>query len=344
MTKDIKKINTESNIKQSNRLVEAKYKLTLNEQRLVVAICSQLDYSKDNIVTVRIKVSDIADFCKITGTDKYTKIRRIIMRLLDRKLLIHKSNGGWYATHWLQSAEYFPDESVIEYKIDERLKPELLNLRKAYLDTPAAPLMEFKSDYSVRLYLILKKMLKVRDFTYNLDFFRETFQLSKSYTRISNLKNRVLLPALEEINKISDISVMYDFIREGKTYTKIRFVIKSKVNIKKSSPKITLKQIVDSDFFGIRSWGISQQTEQKLVSVIGGSDELQEYINFVRNSKNIENKAAYLVKAVLVRILDERKEATIHQQQENAAEIERKRKVAEEREKIQLEALIKTLF
>jgi len=218
-------IDPNKTIKQSNRLIEAKYKLTSQEQKLVIAICSQLDKNAANFDTIRIKVADFANFCNIKSTNKYAEVRRIVMRLLDRKLLIHKADGGWYGTHWLQSAEYIPAESVIEYKIDERLKPELLQLKAAYLDTAAQPLMEFKCDYSARIYFLLKKMLKIKEFEYDLDFIRERFQLSKSYQIFFNLKNKVIEPAITEINEKSDIQVKHGYIKQGRSYTKIHFTV-----------------------------------------------------------------------------------------------------------------------
>ena len=236
--KEITILDTQKTIKQSNRLIEAKYKLTSQEQKLVIAICSQLDKTADNFDTVRIKVADFADFCGIKSTNRYAEVKRIIMRLLDRKLLIHKNDGGWYGTHWLQSAEYIPEESVVEYRIDERLRPELLQLKAAYLSTPAAPLMEFRRDYSARLYFLLKKMLKVKEFEYSLDFFRERFQLSRSYDIFFNLKNKVLEPALAEINAKSDIDVVHEYIKQGRNYTKIKFVVTLKDSKALPSPAL----------------------------------------------------------------------------------------------------------
>ena len=216
-------------LKQSNRLIVARYRLTKYEQRLMMAICSQLKRTATEFETVRVRVSDMADFCQITGTDKYNKVHSTILKLMSRTLQIQKEDGKWYLTHWLQSAEYL-DGGIIEYRIDQRLKPELLKLKEAYLDTPAAPLMEFRRDYSARLYFILKKMIKINEFDYDLDFFRDRFQLGKTYDKFSNLKNGVLEPALAEINDKSDISVQHEYIKEGRAYTKIHFIVSSKTN------------------------------------------------------------------------------------------------------------------
>lgn len=222
---NIMELDPNKPIKQSNRLVEAKYKLTVYEQRMMICICSQLNHNAAEFNKVRVSVADMAKFCNFDKTKTYSHVKSTIMRLMSRVVQIKMPNGGWYGTHWLQSAEYIPSESIIEYKLDDRLCPELLQLKAAYLSTPAAPLMEFRRDYSARLYFILKKMLKVHEFEYGLDFFRERFQLSRSYDIFFNLKNKVLEPALAEINEKSDINVSHEYIKQGRNYTKIKFVV-----------------------------------------------------------------------------------------------------------------------
>lgn len=243
---DVIKPDKEKHLKQSNRLIEAKYKLTVYEQRMMIFICSQLNQNATNFDSIRVSVADIARFCKFEQQKGYTLVKSTIMRLMTRIVQIKTEDGGWYATHWLQSARYVPSESVIEYKIDERLRPELLQLKAAYLSTPAAPLMEFRRDYSARLYFLLKKMLKVCEFEYELDFFRARFQLSKSYDIFFNLKNKVLEPALAEINDKSDISVMYEYIKQGRNYTKIKFTVTSKENKALPATSVPLEKELES--------------------------------------------------------------------------------------------------
>ena len=244
-------------IKQSNRLIEARYKLTLNEQKMIIAICSQLDKNAENFSLVRMKVADMASFCEFTGKDRYTIVKNVIMKLLDRKLMIHYDNGGWYGTHWLQSARYIPEESIIEYRIDDTLKPELLQLKSAYLSTALSPLMTMNRDYSIRLYMFIKKMLKIHTFSYELNEIREMFCLGKTYEKISNLKNKVIEPAIIEINEKSDISVKHEYIKEGRSYTKIRFT----VTLKKEPSK---EEQLETETGQLRLGGVVSDSVQEL--------------------------------------------------------------------------------
>ena len=222
---EITKIDNNKKIKQSNRLIEARYNLTKYEQRMMIAICSQLNSNAEEFNKVRVKVKDMADFCHFEPNKAWNHVKATIMRLATRTLQIKNSDGSWYVTHWLQSAKYIPSSGIVEYKIDEELKTELLQLKSAYLATPAEPLMEFSRDYSVRMYFILKKMLKIRDFEKDIDFFRDRFQLGKSYELFANLKNKVIEPALAEINAKSDITVWHEYIKEGRAYKKIHFIV-----------------------------------------------------------------------------------------------------------------------
>lgn len=223
MTK-LLKLDASKTIKQSNRLVVARYRLTKYEQRMMIAICSQLNKDADEFETIRVNVKDLADFCHFKGEDAYRKVHSTMIKLMSRTLQIQMENGKWYITHWLQTAKYL-NGGIIEYCIDQNLKPELLQLKSAYLTTSVEPLMRFKRDYSARLYFILRKIVKLKDYTYDLDFFIDRFQLGKTYKQISNLKNRVIEPALEEINEKSDISVWHEYIKEGRSYKKIHFIV-----------------------------------------------------------------------------------------------------------------------
>ena len=278
---DLLKIDKNKPVKHSNRLVEAKYKLTKYEQRMILAICSQLNTNAENFDTVRVSISDMAKFCNFDDTKGYTHVKNTVMRLLTRTLQIKKDDGGWYGTHWLQSADYIPSESAIEYRVDERLKPELLQLKQAYLSTPVMPLMEFRSDYTTRFYLLLKKMLKIKDFEYELDFIRERFQLGKTYNILINLKNRVIEPAILEINEKSDINVKHEYIKEGRSYKKIHFT----VTLKKEPSK---EEALEQETGQLRLGGVMSDSVQELADRLIKRGVSAEYAKQLAKKYNSE--------------------------------------------------------
>lgn len=233
---ELKKIDKNATVKQSNNLTVARYTLSLMEQRLMFAICSQIDKNASDFEKIRFSVNDLADLCNIKGDRKYDDIKKVSVKLLKRIVTIPTADGGEYITHWLQSQRYYASDSTIEFRIDSDLKGELLQLKKAYVNTSISMLTSFNKKYSTRMYLIMKKMLKIGEFEYPLEFFRETFQLADTYKKFSNIKNGVLEPALTEINEKSDINVTWDYIKEGRSYRKIHFIVKVKHKEKVMDP------------------------------------------------------------------------------------------------------------
>lgn len=289
MGNEVTKINTNRQIKQSNNLCEARYKLTKYEQRMVIAICSQIDDRKDELPIIKVKVTDLANFCEFDKTKKYTMVKTTARTLRSRTLEYKMPNGDWYITGWINSAFYNSKDGTITFTFDERLKPELLNLKSAYLLTPTEPLMKFDRDYSVRLYFILKKMLKIKDFEYSLDYFRDRFQLGKGYKLFANLKNKVLEPALDEINEKSDISVWHEYIKEGRAHTKIHFIVTSKEKTPRTPADEPAEQSPQATFLAE-----SKETEKKDTEDVYEKAEFfatAPVMTVAKNSADVGNRA-----------------------------------------------------
>lgn len=272
MKKEITTLNQQAYLKQSNTLVEAKYRLTTYEQRMIIAICSQLS-SESELPKIHVDMNELADFCNFPETKKTSLVKTTSRKLRGRTLEYQLPDGTWYITGWINSAQTFKD-GTIEFTIDENLKPQLLELKKAYVNTPAAPLMEFRCDYSPRLYFIFKKMLKIREFEYKLDFFRERLQLSKSYSLFANLKNKVFEPAIVEINEKSDIHVEHKYLKNGggRGYSHIHFVVTSKNQSKPINSiypvkrvKLTQNEQEIYDLLTDKPWQITDDMARKII-------------------------------------------------------------------------------
>lgn len=278
MSAEVQTIDHERNVKQSNNLTVSRYKLNLLEQRILFAICSQLKRNDEDFSKIRLSVAELADFCHIEGKNKYFKIRSISNNLMRKLVTIPTADGGEYTTHWLQSRRYYPADCEIEFKLDSELRGELLQLRAAYIDTPASILMAFSKAYSARMYLILKKMQRVANFEYKLDFFREKFELGKTYDQFSNLKNGVLEPALAEINQKSDISVQHEYVKEGRSFTKIRFTLSTNTNVigKPQSKHPTKRKALDNESQSMLErlmnpgrWDLTEDVARKMIKKHG---------------------------------------------------------------------------
>ena len=109
---------------------------------------------------------------------------------------------------------------------------------------------EFKSKYSIRLYELLAKWIKLEQTEkYELSDLRNKLGiLENEYKSVAYLKRDVLDKAVKEINEKSDLDVKYNQFKVGRNITHIQFKIKTKATSTKiKKPKalkpLTQKQI-----------------------------------------------------------------------------------------------------
>ena len=90
-----------------------------------------------------------------------------------------------------------------------------------------------KSQYSIRLYELLKSYKIQVTKTFTIEEFKKLLMIEdiKSYNRFPSLKQKVLEPAMKEINEYTDIDVSYREILKGRKVIKLEFHIKDKEHL-----------------------------------------------------------------------------------------------------------------
>ena len=239
MSRFIGKIDENKKLKQSNRLVEAKYKLTLSESKIVYTILSQIHKNGENLEAVRVSAAALIDFCGFDKKHGYSELKSACQTLRERSVTLRYPDGAYEVIGWVDSIRY--NAGVVDFKVGDALKEVLMNLKEAYLVSSAKMICSFKHDYSARLYMLLKKSLKFGEKEYNLDYIREQFILPLSYSKTAHFERKFVVPCLHDINEKSDIAVSYELLKEGRAYAKIKFKIRAKnkavEKIKKENPK-----------------------------------------------------------------------------------------------------------
>ena len=88
------------------------------------------------------------------------------------------------------------------------LKPFLLQLQSEYLEFDVRNLAQVQSQYSIRLYMMLRHQmnLKKTSIRYSVDRLREIFW-ENEYTLCGNFKQKVLLRACTDLNVNTNIRV-----------------------------------------------------------------------------------------------------------------------------------------
>ena len=214
-------------VTQSNELVEARYNLSLGEQRLVMAMIAQVQPGDKDFKPYRISIAEFAEFLGIDKGSAYRECKKLTKTLLSRVLEI-KEEGRLIQINWASSADYVDGSGEVVLCCDPLLKPYLLNLQRDFTSCKLDILMRFKSQYTLRMYTLLKQYLKLTEREIELGLLREIMGLRKDqYVEYNHFKSRILTHVQAELKAKADLYFEFDEIKNSRRVGAIRFHIRS---------------------------------------------------------------------------------------------------------------------
>ncbi|TSA40405.1 MAG: RepB family plasmid replication initiator protein [Methylococcaceae bacterium] len=222
-------------VTQSNQLVEARYNLSLGEQRLLLTMISRIQPDDEDFKPYRISISELANFLGVARGSAYHECKKITKSLLGRVLEIQEP-GRLLQIGWVSSADYIDGTGLVNLSFDPLLKPYLLQLKGNFTSCRIEMLLGFKSQYTIRMYTLLKQYEKLKEREIELVQLREMLGLSKNlYPEYKNFKQCILLPVKNEMAKKADLYFEFDEIKHGRRVGAIRFSILTKKDVKETA-------------------------------------------------------------------------------------------------------------
>ena len=191
-------------IVKSNNLVEASYRLTAIEQKIILNLVSVIKKDDKEFQRYRFKISEFIDLLGIKDQSKYKGIPEIAEGLM-KKILTIQEGKNTLKVAWLSGVKVFHGEGIVEMEFSPYLKPYLLQLKERFTSYKLQEVIQLKSAYSVRIYELLKQYEKIGERTFDLEKLRYILAIEKNeYALYSDFKKRVILKSQEEINEKTD--------------------------------------------------------------------------------------------------------------------------------------------
>lgn len=217
---------------KANSLIEASYRLTLDEMRLLALTIGTMNPKSDQQV-FEFSVSEFVNqFPEVNADRAYTQIKSAIERISERWV---KTEDERHVTkfRWMSSQTYFKKEGRFKIALTNEIMPYLTQLKGQFTQYQLNHISGFSSVYAIRLYELFTQYKRLGDRYISVEDLKKWLQLEDKYDRYNNLNQRVLTPALSEINEKSDLSVEYEPIKKGRKVTGIEFSITYEKPVKK---------------------------------------------------------------------------------------------------------------
>lgn len=217
-----------------NGIVEATYRMDIVEFRVFFTMLTMI--SPDDVIfcEYELKVADIIRLFNLSRDGRsYETIKEAAERLVNKTMIIYhtKEDGNRYRTviPFLTSASSQIGDAKAEsirVTFHPELKPFLLQLRTEYLEFDVRNLARVQSQYSIRLYMMLRHQmnLKKTSVRYTVERLREVFEIGdKEYPLYGNFKQKVLARACTDLNSTTNIHI--DRLEEERSNRKVVAVV-----------------------------------------------------------------------------------------------------------------------
>ena len=300
-------------IKKDNRLIQARYRVGIHEQRILYAVLGAIRVDDKGFDTYTIDLRQLAQLHGITASnDLYRQIQEAAEQLLVTIVDISMGNRTRKTT-WLNYVDYVAGEAELKVTIHEKLKPYLLQLKANFTQYQLAAVANFKNSYSIRFYELLKmrqNMGKGGQFfiEYSLLELKELLGIPlDEYQYTKDLRVRVIKPALDEIDTQTDLNIVQvDYLKKGRAIHSIKITAEPKKQriLAIQDPEDTSRDSTPQPIHEKRpqavqallDFGFSESEARALVKMYKGEKALQSlaYVNEKRKERELKDPCAYL--------------------------------------------------
>lgn len=243
-------MNSSLVVVKDNKIIQASYKLTLVEQRIILSAIAKIDSTKalNESQGFTISVSEIHDLFMESKSSAYSEIKKAVNRLYRRSIIL---DGEGSERRWIYEKQYHENKASVTLFFSPTIIPYLTQLKDSFTKYKLEYISEFRSSYSIRIYELLVQWTSKGEREIQIEDLKRILDVSDKYSRPANFIARVIQPAIEDINQSSNLHVSFGTRKSGRLITHIQFLfgIKAEVDQKKriapiKSTKLTMEQFV----------------------------------------------------------------------------------------------------
>jgi len=234
---------------KSNRLIEASYRLGLNEQRIILyAICRCREDQKGLFPDEPVVITADAFAKQFPSIDKghvYHQLKEAMDALYERSVTLYETDGDTgkeqvSKTRWISKASYIDGAGRIKIVFTSDVIKYVTRLEEEFTSYQLEKVGKMTSAHAVRVYELLSQHRDIGNRTLNLAWLRETLGVEPGeYKLTADFIRKVIEVAEKQINDHSDLAVSFKPVKTGRAITDVTFKIKDKDKERERKAKAT---------------------------------------------------------------------------------------------------------
>ena len=220
-----------------NKLIQKvskrKYELSLLEQKLLCYIISMVKPPENGTSNPVYRYElDIRLFCRVCGIDynsgtNYENVRNALKRLADNSFWITEGEDE-LLFQWITTPRIRKGTGKIIINISPDTMPYLFGMSQFFTKYELHRILALKSSYSIAMYELFRSWANQKKLILTIDELRTYLGIGEKYKEYKALRRKIIEPAIDEINKFTDLLIMWKPMKKGRSYYAIEFIIKEK--------------------------------------------------------------------------------------------------------------------
>lgn len=212
----------------ANQIAEARHRLTVQEQRMVLWLVSQIEPKDKDFLTHTLA---IREFEKLTGTKSgrlYEQTRTVATGLLRAVLEIREpGERSGVRFQWFSEVLYNDGRGTLTVCFHQRLRPYLLELKSRFTQVSLSQTLRLRSGYAIRFYELLCSRERLKRFEMTVSELRHWAGLADDeMARTVDLRRFVVDLAKRELDAKADLTFEVEQLRSGRAVVGFAFRVR----------------------------------------------------------------------------------------------------------------------
>ena len=212
----------------ANQVAEARHRLTVQEQRMVLWLIAQIEPKDKDFLTHTLAVKEFEQIAGVSSGRLYEYIKHVATGLLQRIIEIREpGQRGWTRFQWFSQVEYHDGEGTFTVRFHELLRPYLLELKSRFTQLELDQALKLRGGYAIRFYELIKAREGMKRFEMTVQELREWAGLGEGeMPRTNDLTRFVVEMARRELDAKADLSFDFEPRRLGRGISAYAFKVR----------------------------------------------------------------------------------------------------------------------
>lgn len=214
----------------SNSYVRAIHpeRMNINAMKLFRLVVTQCRLKDKEFYEYDFRLTDLAASFEISRQNLYRDVQEMCKSMVQMIMYIGDGNPRhrWEFKPIFRTCYYEPRSGMVTVQLNEDMTELFLQLKRDFTQVPISAVLTMKSKYAIRLFeVICEKVGKYLPYanhatqiTLSIEEIRKATntEKKKTYDIITNLRNRILEPAIKDIEENADWKIILTDVKQSR--------------------------------------------------------------------------------------------------------------------------------